>query len=179
MPGRVVFSDWQRARDRKFADSPLEEDGFEPSVPPSKRRQWSGGPRSTIVVSRDDLCLMTHPAYQSGISVPATAERSFRKSGTDSSNPAPSSGESSELQRTIGELDDFKQQATSLRRTGPKSHCDSKMPITGRARPKPSSRFLSPGGGGSAVAHADILSNTPLASDPVSVTMRGDRNQTA
>ena len=28
-------------RDRKFADSPLEEDGFEPSVPP--RREWLWG----------------------------------------------------------------------------------------------------------------------------------------
>jgi hypothetical protein len=50
------------------ADSSLEEDGFEPSVPPSKRRPWRGGPRPTTVVSRDDLSLMTPSTYQSGIS---------------------------------------------------------------------------------------------------------------
>ena len=33
MPGLIVFSDGQRARDRKFADSPLEGDGFELPVP--------------------------------------------------------------------------------------------------------------------------------------------------
>ena len=53
-----------------------------------------GGPRPTIVVSRDDLCLMTPvqligPAGQS-------RETLFAKSGTDGSNPVPSSGESSE-----------------------------------------------------------------------------------
>ena len=32
-------------RNRKFADSPLEEDGFEPSVPPAKRATLSAGVR--------------------------------------------------------------------------------------------------------------------------------------
>ena len=39
-----------------------------PSVPPRQRRPSREAPRPTIVVSRDDLCLMTHPAYRSGIS---------------------------------------------------------------------------------------------------------------
>src|SRR6516162_91617 len=51
------------------SDSPLEGAGFEPSVPPSKRRPGRGGPRPTTVVAGDALCLMTHPAYRSGISV--------------------------------------------------------------------------------------------------------------
>ena len=46
-------------RNRKFVDSPLEEEEFEPSVPPRKRRPSREVPRPTIVVSRDDLCLMT------------------------------------------------------------------------------------------------------------------------
>src|SRR6516162_10749488 len=33
-----------------------------------RRRPWREIPRPTIVVSRDDLCLMTYPAYRSGIS---------------------------------------------------------------------------------------------------------------
>ena len=45
-------------RNRWFADSLLEGGGFEPSVPPRKRRPWREAPRPTIVVSRDDLCLM-------------------------------------------------------------------------------------------------------------------------
>src|SRR6516225_9416610 len=45
-------------RNRWFADSLLEGTGFEPSVPPRKRRPWREAPRPTIVVSRDDLCLM-------------------------------------------------------------------------------------------------------------------------
>ena len=40
-------------------DSVAEGTGFEPSVPPRKRRPWREAPRPTIVVSRDDLCLMT------------------------------------------------------------------------------------------------------------------------
>ena len=51
-----------------------------------------GGSRPTIVVSRDDLCLMT-PVQLIG---PAgnSRETLFAKSGTDGSNPVPSSGES-------------------------------------------------------------------------------------
>jgi len=50
------------------SDSPVEGTGFEPSVPPRKRWPSGAAPRPTIVVSRDDLCLMTHPASRSGIS---------------------------------------------------------------------------------------------------------------
>jgi len=52
-----------------------------------------GGPRPTIVVSRDDLCLMT-PVQLIG---PAgnSRETLFAKSGTDGSKPVPSSSESS------------------------------------------------------------------------------------
>ena len=62
------FNSLDAPRDRFAVDSPLEEAGFEPSVPPPKRRPWGGGPRPTTVVAGDDLCLMTHPAYRSGIS---------------------------------------------------------------------------------------------------------------
>ena len=43
----------------RVADSALEGTGFEPSVPPRKRRPSREVPRPTIVVSRDDVCLMT------------------------------------------------------------------------------------------------------------------------
>ena len=39
-------------------DSPLEGDGFEPSVPPSTRRPSKSDPRATTDVSRDDLGFM-------------------------------------------------------------------------------------------------------------------------
>ena len=42
-----------------LCDSSLEGSGFEPAVPPRRRRPWREIPRPTIVVSRDDLCLMT------------------------------------------------------------------------------------------------------------------------
>src|SRR6516164_11142761 len=74
----------------RFAlDSPLEGTGFEPSVPPSKRRPWSGGPRPTTVVWRDELCLMTPSSLSVRYLRSATAKRPFRKSGTDGSNPVP------------------------------------------------------------------------------------------
>ena len=58
-------------------DSPLEGGGFEPSVPPRKRRPWREAPRPTIVVSRDDLCLITLSSL-SVLDLPlATAERPF------------------------------------------------------------------------------------------------------
>ena len=45
---------------REFgSDSSLEGTGFEPLVPPRKRRPSREAPRPTIVVSRDYLCLMT------------------------------------------------------------------------------------------------------------------------
>jgi hypothetical protein len=37
--------------------------------PAEKETAVERGPRPTIVVSRDDLRLMTHPAYRSGISL--------------------------------------------------------------------------------------------------------------
>src|SRR5215831_21019465 len=52
------------------------------------------GPRSTTVVSRDDLCLMTSSILSVRHLGSATAERPFPKSGTDGSNPVPSSGQS-------------------------------------------------------------------------------------
>jgi hypothetical protein len=65
----VLFRNAEVAR---FAlDSLLEEDGFEPSFPPRKRRPWRGGPRRTIVVSQDDLCVM----IRSSLSVPAGNSR--------------------------------------------------------------------------------------------------------
>src|SRR6516225_1748237 len=44
---------------RSSSDSPLEGTGFEPSVPPRKRRPSREAPQPTIVVSRDVLCLRT------------------------------------------------------------------------------------------------------------------------
>jgi hypothetical protein len=60
--------------------------------PAVKETAWRSGPRPTIVVSRDDLCLMTRvqligPAGNS-------RETPFAKSGTDGSNPVPSTKES-------------------------------------------------------------------------------------
>jgi hypothetical protein len=43
----------QRARDRKFADSPLGEDGFEPSVPPVKETAVERGIRGQPSSSRE------------------------------------------------------------------------------------------------------------------------------
>jgi len=81
---------------REFgSDSSLEGTGFEPLVPPRKRRPSREAPRPTIVVSRDYLCLMT----PSSLSVRhlRNSRETFHKSGTDGSNPVPSSGESGEL----------------------------------------------------------------------------------
>jgi hypothetical protein len=65
---------------RFVADSLLEGTGFEPSVPPRKTAV-ERGPRPTIVVSRDDLCLMT-PSSSSVRHLPsAAAERPFARAG--------------------------------------------------------------------------------------------------
>src|SRR6267142_2797344 len=58
------------------------------------RSAWRGDPRLTTVVSRDDLCLMTPSSLSVRHLRSAKAETPFRKSGTDGSNPVPSSGES-------------------------------------------------------------------------------------
>jgi hypothetical protein len=60
---------------------PLEGTEFEPSVPPRKRRRSREAPRPIIVVSQDDLCLMT-PSSASVRHLPsATAERPFVRAG--------------------------------------------------------------------------------------------------
>src|SRR6516162_6003026 len=66
---------------RSSPDSPLEGTGFEPSVPPRKRRPSREAPRPTIVVSRDDLCLMTPPILSVRHLSSATAERPFTRAG--------------------------------------------------------------------------------------------------
>jgi len=83
-------------------DSPLEGTGFEPSVPPKKRRPSREAPRPTIVVSRDDLCLMT-PSHRSIglVSLVGNSRETFHKSGTDGSNSVPPSGESSKPRRQM------------------------------------------------------------------------------
>jgi hypothetical protein len=61
------------------------------------RRQRDGrgdGPRPTTVISRDDLCLMAPSSVSVRHLRSATAERPSRQSGTDGSNPVPSSAES-------------------------------------------------------------------------------------
>ena len=78
-------------------DSSLEGGGFEPSVPPRMRRPSREAPRPTIVVLRNDLCLMTPSSLSVRHLLSATAERPFTKSGTNGSNPVPSSGESCEI----------------------------------------------------------------------------------
>src|SRR6516165_8869215 len=77
-------------------DSPLEGTGFEPSVPPRKRRPSKEAPRPTIVVSRDDLCLMTPIQLIGPASLVGNSRETFHKSGTNGSNPAPSRSESDE-----------------------------------------------------------------------------------
>ena len=68
-------------RNRWFADSPLEGTGFEPSVPPRKRRPSREAPRPTIVGSRDDLCLMTPSSLSVRHLSSATAQRPFTRAG--------------------------------------------------------------------------------------------------
>ena len=65
------------------------------TIGPRRERDGRGeAPRPTIVASRDDLGLMT-PSSLSVRHLPsATAEGPFANSGTDGSNPVPSSGES-------------------------------------------------------------------------------------
>ena len=88
-------------RKHRFAtDSPVEGSGFEPWVPPRKRRPWREVPRPTIVVSRDGLCLMTLQLIGPG-SPFGNSRETFRKSGTDGSNPLPSSEESVSMQTSL------------------------------------------------------------------------------
>ena len=51
-------------------------------------------PRRTTVVSRDDLCLTAASSLSAQHLRSATAERPFRRSGTDGSNSVPSSKQS-------------------------------------------------------------------------------------
>src|SRR5712672_3633569 len=62
-------------------DCLLEGTGFEPSVPPRKRRPWREAPQPTIVVSRDDLCLITPSNLSIRRPPSATAERPFARAG--------------------------------------------------------------------------------------------------
>ena len=66
---------------RFVTDSLLEGTGFEPPVPPRKRRPSREPPRPTIVVSRDDLCLMTPSSLSVRHLSSATAERPFTRAG--------------------------------------------------------------------------------------------------
>src|SRR6516162_8931998 len=61
--------------------SPLEGTGFEPSVPPRKRRPSRETPRATIIVSRDDLRLMTPSNLSVRHLSSATAESPFTRAG--------------------------------------------------------------------------------------------------
>jgi hypothetical protein len=51
-------------------------------------------PRTTIVVSRDDLCLIDLIQLIGPASPFGNSRETFRKSGTDGSNPVPFNGES-------------------------------------------------------------------------------------
>ena len=66
-------------------DSVLEGTGFEPSVPPRTRRPSREAPRPTIVVSRDDLCLMTPNQLICPASLVGKSRETFHNSGTDGS----------------------------------------------------------------------------------------------
>ena len=74
---------WRRStpRQQSSPDSPLEGGGFEPSVPPRKRRPSREAPRPTIVVSRDDRCLITPSSLSVRRLSSATAERPFTRAG--------------------------------------------------------------------------------------------------
>jgi hypothetical protein len=111
----------------RFAfDSPLEEDGFEPSVPPLKRRLGKGA-RTQPPSSRETTCTPSSVSVRHPRS--ATAERPFRKSGIDGSNPVPSSGESSaNLTLTIQE------RSGALCSRKPYRSLDA--PLAGSARPR-------------------------------------------
>jgi hypothetical protein len=81
--GRPVGANPTRVAEKRFAIDPaLEGSGFEPLVPSRKRRPWREAPWPTIVVSREDLCLMT-PSSLSVRDLPsataATAERPFAR----------------------------------------------------------------------------------------------------
>ena len=83
----------QAPRFRSSPDSPLEGAGFEPSVPPRERRPRRGPAADHRRLGRR-LSLMT-PSSLSVRHLPsATAEGPFANSGTDGSNPVPSTGES-------------------------------------------------------------------------------------
>jgi hypothetical protein len=95
---------------REFApDASQEEDGFEPSFRPRKRRPQRGGPRRTIVVSQDDLCVM----IRSSLSVPAGNSR----------EPLPQERdrwfESGSLQRRVTSEPEFRPASPILTRASP------------------------------------------------------------
>src|SRR6516164_9337528 len=85
--GPAVQAGVRRDRDEPAAqygsspDSPLEGTGFEPSVPPRKRRPSREAPRPTIVASQDDLCLMTPSNLSVRHLSSTTAERPFTRAG--------------------------------------------------------------------------------------------------
>jgi hypothetical protein len=71
------------ASDAFAPDSALEGTGFEPSVPPRKRRPSRVAPRPTIVVSRDDLRLMARSNLSVRHLSSATAERPSTRAGAN------------------------------------------------------------------------------------------------
>ena len=85
-------------RDRKFADSSLEEDGIELSVPPRRERLWDNPDKHCYIGPL--ACRWLHQSCRRlRLAMP---RRAFRRSGTDGSNPVPSSGESAANQTFVG-----------------------------------------------------------------------------
>ena len=93
VPDRRAGRSLRNAEAARFApDSPLEEDGFEPSVPSSKKRPWERGKAAPNYRRPTTRPVLNNPIQLIGSASPFS-ERPFRKSGTDGSNPVPSSGE--------------------------------------------------------------------------------------
>ena len=83
----------RQARDHSSLGSPLEEDGIELSVPPRRERLWDNPDKHCCIGPL--ACRWLHQSCRRlRLAIP---RRTFRRSGTDGSNPPPSSGESSEL----------------------------------------------------------------------------------
>ena len=127
-PGSAVIG----SASRRSTIEPPERTGFEPSVPPRKTPPSREVPRPTIVVSRDDLWLMTPCGFSVRHLSSATAERPF-KSGTDGSNPVPSCGDSAShrFRRRIHGLDvRVARPAREYRRRDGQTTCDCRRRFT-------------------------------------------------
>jgi hypothetical protein len=84
------FSTWKGEIPRD-TDSPLEEDGFELAVPSRRERLWAATPGKYCRFGPEPV---SGSAFRAAVSDWQRPERAFCRSGTDGSNPVPSTGES-------------------------------------------------------------------------------------